>query len=148
MDPTETLKQLLEACAEINKLEQARLDNSESTTPDGGLETKLSCEEADIAVDMCELIQALHGWMSSGGFAPTQWPAPPTTLLIKGMPMYGVRSKNVAEALAKKEGLKFGFSPIQHATDPDVKWYVGTEEQLKKLGTIDPPQEMTQLELL
>jgi hypothetical protein len=58
MDPNATLNDLLALAAEV-------LDNPDNlgNMPD----------DTDTLVEMSELVQALDGWISSGGFLPEKW---------------------------------------------------------------------------
>jgi hypothetical protein len=55
-----------------------------------------------------------------------------------GRLMFGCRSEETARAFAIRDKVLYGLSPLGHASDPDIHWYTGTAEELKRVG-IDKP---------
>lgn len=66
MDPNATLDELLELKDEIHKDQDAAAEEADSGEPPYHQVT-------DREIRMAELVEALDGWLSTGGFLPRKW---------------------------------------------------------------------------
>ena len=79
MDPNEALRKLLE-------LAERAIKESEGPGIDAEFLSNLS-------VDMADLVQALDGWLTGGGFLPSKWGARTGAMMI--LPAAGVQQNVV-----------------------------------------------------
>lgn len=54
------------------KLLESILDDAKFLTEDTG-EERDAISDSEVGVELAELIQTLHEWLSRGGFLPEQW---------------------------------------------------------------------------
>ena len=52
--------------------------------------------------------------------------------------MFGCKSEETARAFAIRDKVLYGLSPLGHASDPDIHWYTGTAEELRRVGIEKP----------
>ena len=60
-----------------------------------------------------------------------------------GRLMFGCKSEETARAFAIRDKVLYGLSPLGHASDPDIHWYTGTAEELKRVGVEKPVDPST-----
>lgn len=59
------------------------------------------------------------------------------------MIVFGLELHAREEAFRREQ--PYGFSALQHGSNPHLRWYVGTEEELKKVGVVDIIYPLAQL---